>query len=233
MKKLILFFCLWIGSSEAFGQLIGLSNSLYPLLIRSRNDTPSPVLVRIDGSNPVLASLVLNSTNTNAKTELLFSRLDNVLNVDYFKAQILTNPINNTLDMTGGFPSSRFLTVNLVNNYVGINTNIPPTLSNLEVKGNFKVGTLGTTLSGISKGTFMFDLPTISANQTTSITFGVANAQVGSVVSVSSEGFLDPNIVIAYAFVSASNIVAVIITNISSTNAVDPPAMNFHATVIN
>lgn len=234
MKNPIFIFCLWIVTFEAFGQVIGLNSSAYPLFVKSQNDTPNPTLIRADGNEPTLATLVLNSTIANSKPIFLFSRKNNILNIDSYIAQIRANTLANTLEIATLFSALSPIIVNLANNYVGINANsVPPTLANLEVRGIFKLGTLGTPLNGIAKTTFMFDLPIIPANQTTGFTLFVANAQVGSVISVSPEGILDPKIVIAYAFVTQTNIITVIITNISPTNVVDPPAMNFHVSVIN
>ena len=97
----------------------------------------------------------------------------------------------------------------------------------LEASGTLKLGINGTILNHILKGVINKDVPTIVASGSYVFTISALGFFVGSAVGVSTDLALDPKLVIAYAMVETANIITVIITNISTTNAVDPPAMNF------
>ena len=228
MKNLFLLLTCWTLSNYGFCQRIGLNKSFYPLEVVSQNDTQNPVLIRADGNNTGLAAIALNSNNTTATPYYAIGR--NGSN----SATFGYNQSINNLEFRVSNQTYMALRVNAANNFVAVNYfNASPTNAQFEVYGTTKLGTTGTVLNSITKSTIILDIPTISANQTTTLTFLVLLAPMGSVVSISPDAGLDPRILIDYARVRATGIIDVVITNISPTNAIDPPAMNFHITVIN
>jgi hypothetical protein len=229
MKNLFLLLTCWILSNQGFCQQIGFKKIFYPLEVVSQNDTQNPVLIRADGNNAGLAAISINTNNSTATSNFTIGRAgSNAAIVSYNQA------INN-LEFRVSNQSFMAIRVNAANNFVAIDYfNASPTLAQLEVNGTTKCGANGTLLNSITKRTITFDIPTISAGQTTTLTFFLNTvAPLGSVVSISPDAGLDPKLVIDYARVSSSGVVDVVITNISPTNAVDPPSMNFHITVIN
>jgi hypothetical protein len=229
MKNLFLLLICWTISNKGFCQQIGFNKLFYPLEVVSQNDTQNPVLIRADGNNSGLATIALNANNLTATTNYTIGR--NGSNSAILSYEQTSN--NLTLRVT----NQQFMAirVNAANNFVSINYfNASPTNAQLEVFGTTKLGANGLVLNSITKKTITSDIPTISAGQTTTLTFFLTTiAPLGSVVSISPDAGLDPKLVIDYAKVSASGVVDVVITNISPTFAVDPPSMNFHITVIN
>jgi hypothetical protein len=229
MKNLFLLLTFWIFSNQGFCQQIGFKKLFYPLEVVSQNDTPNPVLIQADGNNAGLAAIALNTNNSTATSNFTIGRAgSNAAIISY-------NQSINNLEFRVSNQSFRAIRVNAANNFVAIdNFNVSPTLAQLEVNGTTQLGSNGTALNSITKSTQMFNIPTIAAGQTGTMTFLLTNlAPLGSVVSISPDANLDPRIIIDYVRVSSSGIVDMVITNISPTNAVDPPAMNFHITVIN
>ena len=227
MKNIILLIALIIISNLGFCQKIEFSKTFYPLAIISQNDTQNPVLIRADGSNSGLATIAINTNNSTATPAFTIGRNgSNWGTISY-------NQSLNTLDIRAASQSFMTIRVNPVNNFVTINAPNAPTNAQLDVNGTIKLGVNGTVLNRIYKTTFTLDFPTIAASQTSAMTFGVFNGTPGSVVSVSPDITLDSKLIIAYAYVLQPGIAVLYITNISTTNAVDPPSMNFHATVIN
>jgi hypothetical protein len=229
MKNLFLLLICWILSNQGFCQQIGFNKLFYPLEVVSQNDTPNPVLIQADGNNAGLATISLNTNNSTATSNFTIGRAGSNVAILSYNQKI------NNLEFRVSNQSFMAIRVNAANNFVAINyTNTSPTLAQFEVYGTTLCGANGTVLNSITKRTITLDIPTISAGQTTTLTFFLTTvAPLGSVVSISPDAGLDPKLVIDYARVSASGIVDVVITNISPTFAVDPPAMNFHITVIN
>jgi hypothetical protein len=229
MKNLFLLVTCWILSNQGFCQQIGFNKLFYPLEIISQNDTQNPVLIRADGNNASLATIAINSNNSTATSQFTIGR--NGSN----SAVLSYNQSLNNLEFRVNNQSFKAIRINATNNFVAINHfNVSPTLAQLEVYGTTKLGSNGTVLNSITKITKILDITTISAGQTGTITFILTGlAPLGSVVSVSPDANLDPRIIIDYVRVSATGVVDMVITNISLTNAVDPPSMNFHITVIN
>ena len=229
MKNLFLLSICWTMSNQGFCQRVGLNKLFFPLEVVSQNDTPNPVLIRADGNNTGLATIALNANNLTATTNYTLGR--NGSNSAIFSYD---QTINNLTFRVSNQPFMA-LRVNAANNFVAVNYfNSSPTLAQLEVNGTTQLGANATILNSITKKTVTMDIPTISAGQTTTLTFFLTTiAPLGSVVSISPDAGLDPKLVIDYARVSASGVVDVVITNISPTFAVDPPSMNFHITVIN
>ena len=124
--------------------------------------------------------------------------------------------------------------ISQTNNFVGINLgfNTQPS-AQLQVNGTAKLGINATILNTIMKSVINKDVPTIVASGTYAFTYGLVGLSVGSAVSISTDLTLDPKLVIAYALVETPGQVTITITNISTTNAVDPPVMNFYITAIN
>lgn len=229
MKNLFFFLTCWILSNQGFCQQIGFNKLFYPLEVVSKNDTQNPVLIQADGNNAGLAAIAINTNNSTATSNFVIGRAgSNVAIVSY-------NQSINNLEFRVSNQPFMAIRVNAANNFVAIdNFNASPTLAQLEIYGTTKFGVIGTGLNSITKRTVTLDIPTISASQTTTLTFFLtAVAPLGSVVSISPDASLDPKLLIDYARVSATGVVEVVITNISPTFAVDPPSMNFHITVIN
>jgi hypothetical protein len=229
MKNLFLLVTCWILSNQGFCQQIGFNKLFYPLEVVSQNDTQNPILIRADGYNAGLATIAINSNNSTATSQFTIGR--NGSN----SAIWAYNQLINNLEFRISNQTFRAIRVNAANNFVAINHfNASPSLAQLEVYGTTKLGSNGTVLNSITKITKILDITTISAGQTGTMTFILTGlAPLGSVVSISPDANLDPRIIIDYARVSATGVVDMVITNISLTNAVDPPSMNFHITVIN
>jgi hypothetical protein len=229
MKILFLLLSFGILSNQVFCQRVELSKTFYPLEVISQNDTQNPVLIAAESSNAGLATIALNCNNSTATTLYSIWR-GNSTSTNFGYDQSLNNLVIQAYN-----PTFKAIRINAANNFVAINTaTISPTLAQLEVRGTTIFGSNGTVINSITKRTITLDIPTISAGQTTTLTFLLISvAPLGSVVSISPDAGLDSKLVIDYARVSASGVVDVVITNISPTNAVDPPAMNFHITVIN
>ncbi len=215
MKNLFLLLICWTMSNQGFCQRVGLNKLFFPLEVVSQNDTPNPVLIRADGNNTGLATIALNANNLTATTNYTLGRNGSnsaILSYD--------QTINNLTFRVSNQPFMAFR-VNAANNFVPVNYfNASPNLAQLEVYGTTKCGADGTVMNSIIKRTITMDIPTISAGQTATLTFILsAVAPLGSVVSISPKANLDPKLVIDYARVSASGVVDVVITNISTTFA--------------
>ena len=209
-------------------QTIEFSTTFYPLVVKSINDTPNPILIQAKGYDPNLATISINATQATAKPTFSFLRLGSN------KAIFFANPSVPLFNLQSSSPNRQVLTIDATNNYVCINSFFStPASANLEVLGTVQLGTNGTILNHILKVVINKDVPTIVASGTYTFNFGFSGLSVGSAVSVSTDLALDPKLVIAYAVVESANIVTIIITNISTTNAVDPPVMNFYVTAIN
>jgi hypothetical protein len=229
MKHLFLLVTFWILSNQGFCQQIGLNKFFYPLEVISQNDTQNPVLIRADGNNAGLATIVINTNNSTATPNFIIGRNGSNSAIWGY------NQLIDNLELRVNNQSFKTIRVNAANNFVAINYfNSSPTLAQLEVYGTTKLGANGTVLNSITKITKIMNISTISAGQTGTVTFILTGlAPLGSVVSISPDANLDPRIIIDYARVSVTGVVDMVITNISPTNAVDPPAMNFHITIIN
>ncbi len=121
------------------------------------------------------------------------------------------------------------INTSLVDTKVGIGTTTPTAI--LDVNGNFKLGKTGTITTELIKVTINIDVAAIAPGTSSIETFGVANAQTGSSVSISPDLALADGLLIAYARVSAANTVEVKFTNTSSA-IINPPALNYNITVI-
>jgi len=112
---------------------------------------------------------------------------------------------------------------------VGIGTTSPT--RTLDVNGNARIGTNGTTIANIIKVSVVKDLPSISADASSTQTFAVANAAVGSTVYVSPANALNDGLIISYARVSSTGTIEVKFRNVSAA-AIDAASMNYYITVI-
>lgn len=228
MKPIMIMFFAYLYALSVMGQKVQFSTIYAPLHIASINDTPNPTLIQADGQNASVATIAINATQSTAiplfgigrgggtTTSIYVNNLSPLLNIRV-NAQLLST-----------------FNINQTNSFVGINLGYATQPSaQLEVNGTLKLGTNGTTLNRISKGMINKDVPTIVASGTYGFTLGLLGLSVGSAVSVSTDLALDPKLIIAYALVESTGFVTIIISNISTTNAVDPPAMNFYVTAIN
>ncbi len=228
MKILLLIF---FGISlllDSNGQSIEFSKTFYPLKVSSINDTPNPTLIQADGKNASLATIAINATQSTAIPLFGIGRGGGTTTSFYAnnQAPLLHIRVNAQLLQT--------FNINQINSFVGINLgyNAEP-LAQLQVSGTAKLGTNGAALNTIIRGVINKDVPTIVASGTYVFAAGFLGLSVGSAVSVSTDLALDPKLIIAYALVESTGIITIITTNISTTNAVDPPAMNFYLTTIN
>ncbi len=125
-----------------------------------------------------------------------------------------------------------------VNNYVilqptwgnvGIGTYSPD--AKLDVKGDFKFGTVGSILTHIIKDTIARNLPSIAAGASRIETFTITGTVIGSTAMISPDIELTDGLIIAYARVSAANTIEVKFFNGSAAN-INMGAANFFITVI-
>jgi hypothetical protein len=112
---------------------------------------------------------------------------------------------------------------------VGIGTTAPT--RRLDVNGDVRFGTNGTTIANVIKATVNADPDNVPANAGVNVDLAVANAAEGSSVVVSTGADFDAGIIIAWARVSAAGNVRVRLQNVTG-NAINPAALNFHVTVI-
>jgi hypothetical protein len=113
---------------------------------------------------------------------------------------------------------------------VGIGTSSPA--AKLHVNGTTRFGVNGNTITEIIRATVNANVPSVAANGgTVAQLFTVTNAALTSAVSVSPNDVLTAGLVIASARVSAANTIEVRFVNTTAA-AIDPPAMDFHFTVI-
>lgn len=107
--------------------------------------------------------------------------------------------------------------------------------SKLHVSGTTRLGVNGTTITEIIKATINADVGSVAANGgTVAQLFSITNAALTSTVSVSQNGSLAAGLVIASARVSAAgNVNNVEVRFVNTTAAaIDPPAMDYHFTII-
>jgi len=113
---------------------------------------------------------------------------------------------------------------------VGIGTFSPK--AKLEVNGTFILGDSGTVLNLLLKATILKNIPSIAAGVSSVQTFTIVGADPGSSVYVTPDLALPDGLIIAYARVSAADVVEVKFINVSAVT-INPATMNFHITVIN
>lgn len=228
MKHVIIMMFAYLYALSVVGQKVQFSTIYAPLHIASINDTPNPTLIQADGKNASLATIAINATQSTAIPLFGIGRGGGTTTSIYAnnQAPLLHIRVNTQLLQT--------FNISQINSFVGINLgyNTQPS-AQLEVSGTAKLGTNGAALNTIIRCVINKDVPTIVASGTYAFTAGFLGLPVGSAVSVSTDLALDPKLIIAYALVESTSFVLIIITNISTTNAVDPPAMNFYVTAIN
>ncbi len=112
---------------------------------------------------------------------------------------------------------------------VGIGTYSPD--AKLHVKGNFLLGSTGSILTNIIKDTVAKNLPSIAAGASSTQTFTLTGAVIGSSVLISPDIALTDGLIIAYARVSAANTIEAKFYNASAAT-INLGAANFFITVI-
>ncbi len=112
---------------------------------------------------------------------------------------------------------------------IGINSSSPS--AKLDVAGTFKLGSSGTVLTNIIKGTGSLIGFTISGIGTTTIkTITVTGANTGASVIINPQGSLPAGLAIAYSYVSSANTITV--GFVSTLAFINISALSFDVTVI-
>ncbi len=177
-----------------------------------------------ESNNNGNASLYINALNSTANAGVGFMRTSTL------RGYVGFNSTNDLFVNVGAF--NNLVYASSTSGAVGIGTATPNASAKLDVAGPVKVGTNGTVISGIIKNTQNVDLPSIAATGGVLVqTFTVTNAATGGSVMISPDQALPNGVLIAYARVSAANTIEVKFYN-GALIANDPPAMNWHITVI-
>ena len=113
---------------------------------------------------------------------------------------------------------------------VGVMTSSPSAA--FDVDSTFKLGSNGNTLSSIIKRTVTIDVGNIGAGSNRIETITFTGARDDGVVTVSPSGSIGPDIILAYAFVSADDEIKIVFFNID-TASYNPSSQEYHITVIN
>ena len=108
--------------------------------------------------------------------------------------------------------------------WVGVGTSTPQ--ANLHVNGTARIGTNGTNITQIIKAQVLVDPGNINAGGYLDLDLAVADAGVGSAVSVSPSADLEAGLLVAFARVSQNGTVRVRLQNVTAA-AIDPNAVTF------
>ena len=108
--------------------------------------------------------------------------------------------------------------------WVGVGTSTPQAI--LHVNGTARIGTNGTNLTQIIKAQVQVDPGNINAGGYLDLDLAVADAGVGSAVSVSPSADLEAGLLVAFARVSQNGTVRVRLQNVTAA-AIDPNAVTF------
>ena len=138
-------------------------------------------------------------------------------------------PTDTSLVIWSNSPSNNYLVLQPSWGNTGIGTYSPD--AKLHVKGTVILGTEGTVVTNVIKATVLKDIPSVAANSSSVQTFTVNNASPGASVVISPEIALSDRLIIAYARVSAEDVVEAKFTNITGS-PINPGSMNFYITVI-
>ena len=115
---------------------------------------------------------------------------------------------------------------------VGVKTNAPT--ASLDVEGDFKLGDDGSVLDGIIKRTVSVTTPAVDEfeYETVDVTFTGAVTGATVIVNPSNEGFANGKLVIAYAYVSASDTIKIAFHNATDSDQNTTSTLDFYITVI-
>lgn len=115
---------------------------------------------------------------------------------------------------------------------VGVMTASPSAA--FDADSTFKLGKTGTVLHSIIKDTVSFQIASVNPNTRQVIQLNnIANAEVGSVVSISPSNLIDTRLVLAYAFVSAYKTIKVVFFNPTDTASGITSTMDYYITITN
>jgi hypothetical protein len=230
-------------------QFLGTTDA-QPLFIRTNGSTRATVLangnVGIGTSAPQSALEIsstgsgLRFTNLTAATPTT-SGTGKVLSVNATGDVVLVDDAQGSGSLPVGAPAGATLRYNgtnwvtsntLINTGTQIGISTTPTRT-LDVNGNVRIGVSGTTITNVIKVTAtvtsnIFILP----ENSTTLTFSVPGAALGSSVIVSPGSGMTNGLMIAYSRVSAANTVEVRISNILSSVAITLPGTDYYITVI-
>lgn len=112
---------------------------------------------------------------------------------------------------------------------VGIGTTSPT--RTLEVNGNMRFGTNGTTVANIIKATVSTTGSVVSTTSGVTLTFSVTNVATTSTVSASPGAILPDGLILSYARVSSTGTVEIKFYN-PTAGALTLPAMNIYLSII-
>jgi hypothetical protein len=115
---------------------------------------------------------------------------------------------------------------------VVIGNNVSATNATLDVWGTAKIGTGGTKLSGIIKRTVALPASPFAPTSSPAASFAFSGAVVGGSVMVSPSSPLPAGLIIAYAWVSANNVVDVVLRNTTVNAIAYTGGINLHITVV-
>jgi Collagen triple helix repeat (20 copies) len=177
-----------------------------------------------ESNNNGNSSIYINALNATANSGIGFMRASTL------RGYVGFNTSNDFFVNVGAFNNAFY--GSSTTGAIGINTNTPNASTKLDVNGGFKLGSNGTAQAALIKNTQNVDLPSIAATGgVVTQTFTVTNAVVGGAVYISPDQPLPNGVIIAYARVSAANTVEVKFYN-GALIANDPPAMNFHISIV-
>lgn len=230
-------------------QFLGTTDA-QPLFIRTNGSTRATVLANGNigiGTAAPQSALEISSvgsglrfTNLTASTPTT-TATGKVLSVNASGDVVLVDDAQGSGSLPVGAPSGVTLRYNgvnwvtsstLINNGTQIGVNTTPTRT-LDVNGNARIGANGTTITNIIKVTVTVTSNTfILPESSTTLTFSVPGAAMGSSVVVSPGSGMTNGLMIAYSRVSAANTVEVRISNILSAVAITLPGTDYYITVI-
>lgn len=234
---------------NAASQFLGTTDA-QPLVFRTSNSTRATILADGNigiGTTTPQSALEISSAGSGLRfTNLTTSTptttgTGKVLSVNTQGDVVLVDDAQGTGALPVGAPAGSTLRYNgtnwvtsstLINSGTQIGINTTPSRT-LDVNGNARIGANGTTITNIIKATGTITATNfILPENSTTLTFTVTGAALGSSVIISPSSGMANGLVIAYSRVSAANTVEIRISNILSSVAITLPAMDYYITVI-
>jgi hypothetical protein len=192
----------------------------------ANNALGSLLLTNLTASGTVTASTLTSTSGNVYMADTRWSRrTPGVVLLDGFTgvAQILMG------GLTSDFPAIKRNATAINIRLADDSADAPLTCSNLTASGTLRVGG-GTVVANILSATATLDFPSISGNDTHTLTITVTGAVAGDSVFIGVPAGLDAGLIFC-ASVTAANTVTVRMHN-SSGGSIDPASGTFRATVI-